>query len=632
MTQQQQTKGRSFGGVAAWAVLLGLSALLLLGAATFSPAAWSGVVGDEATYLAAALSLAWDGDLEYRAEDLTRFRSLQRREPEGLILSRRPGSGTFTFSKPAGYPLYLAPFMRVLPEHGHAVANALALVVASLATALATRPALGAASALWAACFVYASVLFAHTFWAHADLLLACLLAVGMAAIVMSGRAVDGAGKRTLLALGGAGLCFGAVVAARPVYLPILVVTPFLVQGWRRRCAFGAGLALLLLAALAGNLATHGTWSSYSGDRRGYYSTTGFPLDPTVDSDSSTAPSLGVGSGEPEALEQSAGAASWTDRWLPFGFDLRLFRYNIFYLLFGRHVGLFPYLMPLFLGLVIFRPRAAALAVLLAFGAVTVGFLVLRPFNFYGGGGALANRYLVPVYPLLWFLPALASGGRGARVVRWGAPMVVAALAAPFLWPLWSAPRGAFLDANDGYRYVSRWAQRVLPHELSQSWLKPGGREDFLLAVGPRSLWVKPLSPAVDLLDRESLAVEPALGVPQLVVACEVPLHELVLRVGRFDEDTLRLAAGPSAVGYRLERLRPTAVHLMWWSPEPVYLYTLDLTAALEHASAGAPAEGPMADGRADFGRWQVRVRAVLEVDDAKTVNSRGSGSRGGRR
>src|SRR5262245_62634255 len=58
---------------------------------------------------------------------------------------------------------------------------------------------------------------------------------------------------------------------------------------------------------------------------------------------------------------------------------------------------------PLFPYTTLFRSILAALA---AAGC----FLLTRPFNFYGGGGAIANRYFLPLYPAFWF-----AAGRPAR-------------------------------------------------------------------------------------------------------------------------------------------------------------------------------------------------------------------------
>jgi len=47
-----------------------------------------GVKGDEATYVAMALSAAYDGDLAYERRDLERFYQIYRGGPEGIFLKR----------------------------------------------------------------------------------------------------------------------------------------------------------------------------------------------------------------------------------------------------------------------------------------------------------------------------------------------------------------------------------------------------------------------------------------------------------------------------------------------------------------------------------------------------------------
>ena len=58
---------------ASWAVLGLLLAATLVAAATLDRREWPTFVGDEATYLMEAQSLAWDFDLEYSREDHDRF-------------------------------------------------------------------------------------------------------------------------------------------------------------------------------------------------------------------------------------------------------------------------------------------------------------------------------------------------------------------------------------------------------------------------------------------------------------------------------------------------------------------------------------------------------------------------------
>src|SRR5262249_44780715 len=70
-------------------------------------------------------------------------------------------------------------------------------------------------------------------------------------------------------------------------------------------------------------------------------------------------------------------------------------------------------------------------------------------------------------YPALWFMIA--------RPLRGVAVTVAAALAAPFLWPLWLHP-AAFPIGDDGrYRHVSPLARRLLPYQTTPRHV-PGGQ------------------------------------------------------------------------------------------------------------------------------------------------------------
>ena len=73
-----------------------LLAATLAGAATFDRRSWPGLVGDEATYLMQAQSLAWDHDLRYSRRDYDRFVEQWGTRPEGLILQSGDGGRTLT--------------------------------------------------------------------------------------------------------------------------------------------------------------------------------------------------------------------------------------------------------------------------------------------------------------------------------------------------------------------------------------------------------------------------------------------------------------------------------------------------------------------------------------------------------
>ncbi|MCP4662097.1 MAG: hypothetical protein GY856_42385 [bacterium] len=555
-----------------WMVLSGLLVLLTLGALSLDRSTWPSLVGDEATYLVQAESLAWDADLRYSREDYQRFVDHHRRQPEGLILQSGDGGAVITFGKPFFYALFLAPFLRLAPAGGAFVANALLLALAGVLAARALERRVGGLASLWVSAFVFASVSFAYTFWVHADLFLMCLTAIALA--LAYGEDEEGPGSPPGWRIVGRWLAVGVLLSivgfSRPMYLSLFL--PALVAVPRRHRRLGipalvAGGLILCLAAIAVHQTLAGSWTSYGAARRGFYSYTGFPdIDFPAGDWNAKLGDLGNHAWvkPAEVIEQKKVVAS-------------LWGWNTIYLLLGRHVGLLPYFLPLVLGFA-GRPRgwrgwSLVVAVALAVGA----FFLLRPFNFYGGGGAIGNRYFLPLYPALWFLPS--------RSLR-GAWVVAAALAAGlFVGPLWFHPRDFPLMTRGGYRYVSPVAQRILPYETTQSHLKPAAREDVI----HHGLWIKFLNREVWAdEDGESLKLRrgPRGRGGELLVGSHQPLEALDLELRAPPGARLELRGG------RLRTLRedgplrkmrillsgPRARHPMWWTWKPFHLYRLTLS------------------------------------------------------
>jgi hypothetical protein len=559
-----------------WALLGALLAALLAGAATFDRAEWPSVVGDEATYLMQAESLAWDLDLTYSREDFDRFVRHRGTAPEGLILQKGEGSDRLVYGKPFFYALWSAPFVRLSPTRGPFVANALLLALAAVAAARALRGTVGAAAPTWAALLVFASVAFAHVFWAHLDLFLMCLAALGLALVFGAGEGGAGAagrpgpGRRLLRWLA-AGALLAAVAYSRPFYLSLYLPALLAVRrrgGWRGVAGLAAGTALLCLGALAVQQGLAGSWTSYGAERRSFYSGTGFP-------------EVDFGVEEWAGLIERFGNAAWLKEHDIAGIapgTPRLWGWNLLYFALGQSVGLVPYMLPGLLGLLAWRRKAPGIerwALLAAVALTALGFFVLRPHNFWGGGASLANRYLLPVYPALWFLAT------GPVRARWLA--LTAALAAPVLWPLWTAPRAYPYDEHGVVRYVSRPAWAVLPYETTQNHLKPGGPQPD---VEHHGLWVKPLTPAVRV-DGETgaLALDPGLGAGELLIGASEPLEVLDLEIaarqvrihgGEVTGDTA-LAQGRRLL--RIDLDRPRARHPMWWTEDDFHLYWLRIEA-----------------------------------------------------
>lgn len=513
-----------------------LLAALGVGAATFDRRTWPGVVGDEATYIMAAQSLAFDWDYRYSAADYERFVADVGRSPEGLILQSPDGGETLLFAKPLFYPLYLAPFVRWAGQRGPAIANFVLLALVSLLAAHSLRQRFADWAAPVVAALVFGSVQFAHTFWAHSDLFLASLVSTAYALAFGRRRA-------STWPLVASAVLLSTVAMSRPFYLALALPLLLLALRCSRRALLlvAVGLAATLAVHVGVNFGLRGSWSSYSGERQGFYSYTGFP-------DVADAPSWRRSVGE-------RGPNSWTRNPLPFGFEASQSAWNSVYLIAGRHTGLLPYFFPLLLVLWGARADERNLAVLGGFCLVAVAFLVVRPYNYYGGGGALANRYLLPAVPALWFL-------RGSWR-PWRLPVVLAG-AALFMAPLWAAPRGYLLDEQRAYSYPSAVAA-WLPYETTQSHLKPSGREDFVHA----SLWIKPLDRAVAPVgepNAEWLSYDSSAGDGALLVGSRRPIEAIDVE-----------GAGESVRVVPQRR----AFHRMWWSDDPIYLYRLSLASAV---------------------------------------------------
>jgi hypothetical protein len=524
---------------ASWAVLGLLLVATLGGALTLDRRSWPGLVGDEATYLMQAQSLAWDHDLRYSRGDYDRFVEQWGTKPEGLILRSGDGGRTLTYGKPASYAAWIAPFLRFSPTRGAAVANALLLAFAAVMAARTLERRIGPAAPLWVAVWIFASVAFAYVFWAHSDLFLMSLAALALA--LTYGADPDEPRRRALLRWLAVGALLYLVAASRPFYGTLLIPAALAVPRSQRKLGLSALVlvsGLLLAVSSFANLAEGDSWTPYGGERQSFDSSTGFP---------------GVELG-PESWKQQIathGSRAWkaADE-----FEVRQSAWNVLYFLVGRHVGILPYFLPLLLGIAAFRrgEGRGMLIVAVALGAAC--FLLTRPFNFYGGGGAIADRYFLPLYPALWFT--------ASRPARFSWAVLAAVLAAPFLWPLWAQPRAYFLDEDGGYRYVSDFARRVLPYETTQSHLKPSGREDFVHG----GLWVKPLTTNVRAEGDGSAGIHfSGQGRGQILLGSPQPIGGV------------RMIHGGTERAFQFPR--PRAVHRMWWTRSPYYLYQLDLDA-----------------------------------------------------
>ncbi len=561
-----------------WALLLTLLAAMLAGAAFYDRAGWPGAVAGEATYLMQAESLLEDGDLAYSRADFDRMLLAELGEPTDLALASGSEGRRITFDRPFPYALWLAPFLALSPSHGFALANAVLLALVCVAASLLLGRRLGGAAPLAVTVLVFASVSFAYVFLATGDLFLMALVVLAFA-LAAAGERSTAAPAQVYGEAGGApprrwwlvGALLAVPLATDPLY-GLLLLAAFVIAGrGAARANLTAGALIALLVLVGVQWWTGGGLHFIATERFRFTPETGFPL-------------VDFTAAEWSATVHRLAALHWDGApRLAWGLDLGLWLWNGLYLLLGRSIGLVPYFAPLLLIAGCGSLRGGRKAILAAVAAGLVLLVVLRPFNFYGGEGAVANRLFLPFYGALWWLldaPArrrsegVAHSAR--RAALWAA--VAGLVAAPFLWRLWQAPRAHPIDPGTGYRHVTPLARRLLPYETSQRRM-PGGE---VAEVG--GLMVKLLTERAWVETRRGRLVVDGRGPAEMLIGSSLPLDVLRLDFGKQAPSAMQISGGE--IGERILlagggisfRVLPRGVvrrHPMWWTPQRQRLYLL---------------------------------------------------------
>ena len=428
------------------ALLLGAAALAVPALVVDLPRLTGGRFwGDGATFYGMALSLAEDGDVRYEARDVLRIRREYAFGPQGLFLKR--ASGGLAIDRARGFPW----LRRVAPDEPrlyYAKAWVYPLVAWPLVALFRTNGLLLTNVAfmgltLWLGygelrrrltplrALVLTLVLFLGTV---TPLYLVWLTPeIFTLGIVTAGLVAWSRGRPALSAV-----LLGIATYAKPTNLLLalpLGLEPLLAalrsaEGSSRMQAFARGLAesvrrgavlAAVTAALFGlNAALTGEMNYQGGERKTFdrkypledhglaFDNTGFWM---------TTEHLGpLVEGEDEALQ--------TERTDPVRAAAELrgsFIHNLAYFWVGRFGGALAYFFPVVMAIILFLalgprdPRGwLALAALLA---SYVFYIWLIPANWYGGGGAVGNRYFINLVPLaLFFAPSrrewvVAGGG-----------------------------------------------------------------------------------------------------------------------------------------------------------------------------------------------------------------------------
>ena len=433
------------------------------------PKAAYGFQSDEATYYMMGYSLADDGDLAYRKEDLVRVWREFPSGPAGVFLKKGrtlgggpdPDQSRYFYGKSFIYPLVAAPFVRGFGTNGFLLLHALLISLVLLCSYLFLHArARAVPSALLAGAFVMVSVVPVYFVWIMPELfnfslaLLAyfCWLYSEVADPVRSPR-----GTAWLFTVKSDLACaalLGIDTFSKPTNA-LLFAAPvlwWLYRAVRRR--EGRVLARTVIPAIAVfvlfagglfavNMAVSGEWNYQGGERNTYYFE--FPFQNTV-------PQHDLG------LTKSREGVMSNIIFNPRTFASNL-AHNLEYFFVGRYTGLLGYFFPAMfaIGAFLAAPRRRpgwqwlVLGAGLAQGLI---FIIATPYTWHGGG--VGNRYFFGGYGVMLFvMPPIDS------IAAAFAPWVAGGL---FVAPLVLNPFAASFRPADN---AKTGLLRLLPVELT---------------------------------------------------------------------------------------------------------------------------------------------------------------------
>lgn len=443
------------------------------------PRAAFGLHSDEATYYMMGHSLAEDGDVTYRREDLVRVWREFPGGPSGLFLKRgrdildgglmlRPpffwtrtqpdpdGSRLF-FGKSFIYPLFAAPFVAAFGTNGFLVFHAVLLTLVAWCAFLFLHARMRAdIAALLAGAFLMVTVVPVYFVWIAPELF---NFSLGLLAyfcwLYKEVAPASHVGRRARWLLSSSSDVVAVVLVGIATFSKVtnaLLVVPIVVWlAWRRRWGRAALVSALFFGVAAGlfavNTAIAGEWNFQGGERATFYWE--FPYqNPTATFDTLVQKLHG----RDEALTDII-------------FDPRVFwtnlRHNIKWFFVGRYAGLVAYFFPavfvLAAYLLTLRRRPLWQHLVFASGVAQIlVFIVMTPYTWNGGGGSVGNRYFMSAYGVFLFLMPAVSRVSVALI-----PWIIGAI---FTAPLVLRPFAASFRPGDN---AKSGPLRLLPVELT---------------------------------------------------------------------------------------------------------------------------------------------------------------------
>jgi hypothetical protein len=418
---------------------------------------------DGATYYAMAHSLAFDSDLVYSRDDLTRVFREFRNGPSGIFLKRGreldltlsasipflvsegPLTSELYYAKAFLYPLAAAPFVRLFGTNGLLLLHAMLLPAVLLAGYFFLAASLSRSAALGLTLtFFFASVVPAYFVWMTPEIFNLSLVFLGAFFWLYKEHAPNPSWLlRETQSDVVAAAFWGAVSYSKVnnvfLILPLLALLAMRRQ-WRRGFVSGAAFALVLGGLFLAQLGVTGEMNYQGGERKTFNGR--YPYQQA----DWTFENTGLSKVTSEIYTQQP----W---------DIVL--HDLYFYVIGRFSGVAVYFFPAAAAVLSFllsdrkRPYQWLVLLIAVFGSVLL--IVWIPVNYFGGSGTLGNRYFLNIFPLYFFLLADQRRVVAPVLASWG-------VAAVFLTSILASPFDAGRKPGE---HATTGAFKWLPPELS---------------------------------------------------------------------------------------------------------------------------------------------------------------------